>query len=182
MKRTLLVLVLAGLLVPGVADAKKRQRERNPDRDKPQHERALSMEQGTWQLGGSGTISFSKVGDTTDFWLALSPDAGYFVSDRFEILGQVDLAYNEEATWGAGAGVRYHIDLKPSWVYVGALGIISGVEHAPTDIQLQGGLLYPLARNVGLDLGLRADVWLPEQGDAYYTGAIGYLGVQAYWR
>jgi len=180
MKRTVLALALVGLLVPGTADAKRR--NRGGDRDKPQHERALPMEQGTWQLGGSATIDFSKVGDTTDFSLALYPDAGYFVADKFEILGQVGIFYDEDTVWDAGAGVRYHFDVRPGWFYVGALGILSGVEGSATDVQLQAGYLYPLARNVGLDLGLRANIWIPDEGDLYYSGGLGYLGVQAYWR
>ncbi|MBN1334805.1 MAG: hypothetical protein JXB39_02480 [Deltaproteobacteria bacterium] len=186
MTRTLLALALAGLLLPEVAEAKKRPRAQDTDREKPKHERLLSMEKGTWQLGGSATIDFSKVGDASDLWLNLSPDVGYFVANRWEILGQADILYNEDAAWGIGAGIRYHFDMRPSWIYLGALGTYSDDRvyalGAPLGIQLQGGLLYPLARNVALDVGLRANAWLPEEGDTFFSGGLGYLGVQGYWR
>jgi hypothetical protein len=183
MKRTVLALALVGLLIPGAADAKKRQRNPDRDRDKPQHERALSMEKGTWQLGGSATVDVTTFGGETDFALRILPNAGYFVADKFEILGLADVAYvAEETYYSVGAGVKYHFDLKPSWFYLGAMASYGDWGYTTTDIGVMAGLLYPLARNVALDLGVRADMYMPEVGDNYYGGSLGYLGVQAYWR
>ena len=186
MKRTLLALALAGLLVPGVADAKKRHRggDRAGDKDKPQHERALTMEKGTWQLEGSGTVDFSNQTGTTEFSLNLVPAAGYFVAERFEIRGAVGITYATDfAFQTVGAGVRYHFDVKPSWIYIGAGGYYLDQTGVALLVKPEAGFIYPLARNVGLDLGIKADVYIPDGGgDITYTGSLGYLGVQAYWR
>lgn len=182
MKRSLLALALVGLLIPGVAEAKKRNRDRGGDKDKPHHERALTMEKGTWQLGGSATIDFTNWSGETDVSFNLNPSGGYFVADKFEILGIVDIDYASDLTWGVGPGVRYHFDLKPSWIYAGAGLLYYGIEGYPINGRLEGGLLYPLARNVALNAGLKADLYFPDGGDMYYAGHLGYLGVDAYWK
>ena len=45
-----------------------------------------------------------------------------------------------------------------------------------------GGVLIPLAKNVGLDLGGQVGMVFPESGDSWLTLSAGYLGVQAFFK
>ena len=176
-----LTVILTTTLMASPALAKKGKGKKGGGRD-------LTMEAGTVQLGGNGTIDIFAAGGSTSVGVNLSPSAGYFVADSLEIFGGVDLGVaGGLSSWGLEAGGKYFIDVKPNWIYAG-LGLgygavtVPGVNASVNAFTLspQGGLLLPLGKNVGLDVGTRIDIAM-SGGSTSIAVPLGFLGVQAFF-
>ncbi|MFT4622548.1 MAG: hypothetical protein ACI8PZ_001204 [Myxococcota bacterium] len=152
--------------------------------------RDLAMDAGTIQLGGSATVDILSSGGSTDVVLNLAPTGGYFVVDNVELFGGIALGLGTIGTaWGFEVGGKYFVDIKPNWIYFGA-GLGYGVQTIDAgivtvsanvlNIAPQGGVLIPLGKNVGLDLGTRVNIGL-SGGSTFITVPIGMLGVQAFF-
>jgi opacity protein-like surface antigen len=193
MHRSLLTLALLGLLVPGVANAKKKKHD--PDR--------LVPEKGLMQLGGTGTVDISMYDGESSFGLNLNPSGGYFVTRKVEIFGNLNFSTTKGASsWALGPGVRYFIPMRPMWAYVGAsVGYgsntvtttdpVSGDEtdysYKSFNLTPGGGILYPVAKNIAIDLGGRINYTKPtgegmDDVKGTTTISLGYLGVQAFFK
>lgn len=143
----------------------------------------LTMKQGTMQLGGQVSVDLTSAGGNTNIGLTLAPNGGYFVADNLEVLASLGLHnFGGATTWEIGAGARYFLDLDGLWGYGGAMlgyGDIGGGN--PLIVTLQPGVLYPLSKNVGLDLGVPVKV-ISANGSTTINVSVGYLGVQAFFK
>lgn len=179
------ILVLIAVMA-GVADAEaapKKKGKKGKKKAKP-----LTMEQGTMQLGGQGTVDITSGGGITNVGVTVAPQFGYFVADQVELLVDVGVSHVGGGTsWQVGAGGRYLIPLDNSmWLYAGATvgyGQFSfgGVGADALVVTGLPGLLYPLSKNVALDLGARVQ-YLNASGTSMIVVPVGYLGVQAFFK
>lgn len=191
MKRTLTSLALLGLLIPGVANAKK---QRDPDR--------LSLEKGTMQLGGSATLDVDMYDGESTMMLNINPTGGYFVANRVELYGSLGFNTMEgSSSWSIGPGLKYFIPMRPMFAYVGGeLGYGSSsyssvdatgedVEYSYKSWQVQagGGILIPVGKNMAVDLGGRLGMSKPtgegmEEAKGTTHIKLGYVGFQAFFK
>ena len=185
MTRALLALAAATLLATP-AFAKKGKK----DKKGKSSGRELSMSAGTMQLGGSATLDVLSAGGNTSVGVNLNPTAGYFVADSVEIFGGLGLnMFGGVTTWGVEFGGKYFIDVKPNWIYVGlgagygstAVNVLGNTGNVSAfAVAPQGGLLVPLGKNVGLDVGTKINVAMAG-GSTVISVPLGFLGVQAFF-
>jgi hypothetical protein len=181
MKRILPLFAVIALLMPTTALAKKKKDGGGHNRGEG---RELAFKKGTMELGGSATLHFSTQGGASSWDVNISPAGGYFVQKRLELVGLVHLDKVKDVDdlgWGIDGGLRYWFDMKPNWFYVGALaGYASGNTLEGYGI---GGIVIPLSKNVGLDLGAQIGVRkYQDVDDMAFDLYAGYLGVHGFFR
>jgi hypothetical protein len=153
----------------------------------------LDIGQGTIELGGRATANIVMAGGNTDVYLDLSPTIGYFVSRRVEILGGVSMYVNEnDLDVGFFGGFDCFLPAEAVRPYLGGtLGYATGA-FGPSPwvigpygdvvtLSGRGGLVLPVNRKVGVDLGARVDVHFPDGGSSWVHIPLGYLGVRAFF-
>ena len=182
MKRFVLLALTLALVLPGTAMAKKKNKNNNNDG------RDITVKKGTMQLGGTATLDIESADGDSSWQVIVAPTAGYFLKKKFEIVGELGLGMNDDATtWTIMGGVRYFFDMNPMWAYAGALAGYGDYEYnvSTADGQLavqgQAGLLYPLGKNVALDLGGKLYLY-PGENYNYLTLSLGYIGVQCFFK
>lgn len=155
------------------------------------HAEELNLKEGTWELGGRATANIVIDSGFTDLYLDLSPNIGYFVARRAELLGGVSMYINEGAV-GVGffVGLDYFLSNNGVAPYLGgSIGYgTASYSIGPWDIDRgdivtlagRGGLLIPLNRKVGVDLGARLNFNI-EEGATWMHIPLGYLGVRAFF-
>ncbi len=179
MNRTVLIAVALALVLPSTALAKK---------GGGNSERLIKVSKGTKQLGGTATLDITSLSGNTSWVLNINPSGGYFVSKGVEVLGGVNLDLTDgSSSWGVEGGLRYFFDMNPMWAYAGGEGgygstDLAGTSYTTAEVAGHGGVLIPLAKNVGLDLGGQVGMVFPESGDSWLTLSAGYLGVQAFFK
>ena len=194
MKRIILLTLSLALLAPATAMAKEKKKgNNNSGNNSGGNTRDLVLKKGTMELGGSATLDVTAYDGSTNWGLNLNPQAGYFVKKGFEIFGGVNLNYvkydgMDAATgYGLNAGARYFIDMKPNWAYVGGQAAF----FPETDLMVAsaygvdalGGILIPLSKNVGLDLGATLGILKYDGMDKSYIDFNGgYLGIHGFFR
>lgn len=178
MTRALFLVLTLALLSPSTAWAKKG----NKGGDKGGDGRELTFKKGTMELGGYATFDLYAYGGDTTWMIDLAPTAGYFLTKKMELVGQLAVGFNGDDThWGLDGGVRYYFDMKPNWAYLGAMGGYASTKAL--EVFGQGGLLIPLSKNVGLDVG--AQLGIEKYADVDEVGvalSAGYLGVHGFFR
>jgi hypothetical protein len=165
---------------------------------------SLKITSGTMELGGTADfrseLSIPDSGDSrTGLVLNLSPMAGYFLADGFEVAARLGLGfflgdrYSDVAdTVSFALGARYFIETKLSLVlYFGLAFGMNFLIASDSDIEVQKslaieapiGLLIPLNRHVAIDLGLMLSfvASLEEMGGSTLSVPIGYMGIQAFF-
>jgi hypothetical protein len=188
MNRVVLLTLALGLLAPTTALAKKGKKGNNGN-----NTRELQLKKGTMELGGSATLDVTAYDGSTAWGLNLNPQAGYFVKKGLEVLGGVNLNYvkvediDGASGYGLGAGVRYFIDMKPNWAYVGgAVGFYPESDLALAssyNVDALGGILLPLSQNVALDLGASLGILKIDGLDkSYINFSGGYLGIHGFFK
>jgi len=152
------------------------------------------------QLGGTLLIDYNHQAQKGSNWkngtmIEVSPALGYFVADGLELLAAVYFArglgqlYDDETSFGAGLGIKYHFDLGKVFLYLGA-GL--GAEFLYPDggdlqpfltLQLPFGVLIPLNQHLAIDVGMIVNTafYLDEDWAMILDLPIGYLGVQGYF-
>lgn len=184
MWRALVVALVVGLVGVQDAEAKKGGKKGGGKKGKGGDKRELTMEAGTIQLGGQVSVdvlSGSTIGVT------IAPSGGYFVADNIEVLANVSVVSVAGATlWTVGGGGRYFIDMDDFWIYAGATAGYGQVDFGgfiddAVVITALPGILYPLSKNVGLDLGARVNIY-NANGATASTVHLGYFGVQAFFK
>lgn len=175
-------------------------------------ERPLLLTKHTMELGGQIALTpqvFILKGDNLrdksvgggDFTFA--PNIGYFVIDKLEILFNFGLTLPfgdgrtaEDVTIGFAVGARYFIDFEVVALYMG--GMIGPSWEIPDatsvpirdyfDINLMVGVLVPLNRHIGIDLGMRMNTHIRLDDDFADGGVrttisfpMGYLGVNGFF-
>jgi hypothetical protein len=194
MKRIVLLTLTLALLAPATAMAKEKKKgNNNSGNNSGGNTRDLVLKKGTMELGGSATLDFTSYDGSNAWGLYLNPQAGYFVKKGFEIFGGVGLNYikiediDAVTGYGVNAGARYFIDMKPNWAYIGGMGAF----YPETDLNAAsgysldalGGILIPLSKNVGLDLGASLGVLKYDGMDkSYINFSGGYLGIHGFFR
>jgi hypothetical protein len=155
------------------------------------HADELAIDDGTWELGGRATANIVIDNGYTDLYLDLSPTVGYFVADRTELLGGISMYVNEGAL-GVGffVGLDYFLSNNGVAPYLGgSVGYgTASYSIGPFDIDRgdvvtiagRGGLVVPLNRKVGIDLGARLNFNV-EDGATWLHIPLGYLGVRAFF-
>lgn len=165
---------------------------------------SLKITSGTMELGGTADfrseLSIPDSGDSrTGFVLNLSPMAGYFLADGFEVAARLGLGfflgdrYSDVAdTVSFALGARYFIETKFSLVlYFGLAFGMNFLIASDSDIEVQKslaieapiGLMIPLNRHVAIDLGLMLSfvASMEEMGGSTLSVPIGYMGIQAFF-
>ncbi|MFH1463764.1 MAG: hypothetical protein ABIO70_05185 [Pseudomonadota bacterium] len=180
MKRILPVLAALALMIPSAALAKKK----GGGNKQGGEGRELVFKKGTMELGGSATLDFYSWDGASSWDITIAPAGGYFVQKRLEIVGQVYLQKIKDVDdlgWGIDGGARYYFDMKPNWAYIGALaGFANGGTLEGFGV---GGIIIPLSKNVGLDLGGQIGIEKYKDVDAMGVWvSAGYLGVHGYFR
>jgi len=164
------VMMMAGLMAPTVA-----------------HSKELNLDKGIWELGGAATVDLLFLGGASDVSIFIAPSAGYFVADRLELRAGVGLAFvGGASTLGIFAGADYFIPGSSVDPYLGVelgYGIAgSGITGADTvRAAARGGVLVPLNRRVGIDVGARVEFLFPAGADVAVHIPIGYFGVRAFF-
>ncbi len=194
-----LALGLVGVASPAYAVDKPPQTKPNPKAQQPKPkaapERDLKMNQGTAEAGGSITLDINSGGGSTQVGANISPMIGYFVADKFEVIGGLGLdLIGGSTTWSVQAGGRIFIDMGDPWAYLGLMGgygqtsfnasaggvSVSGSSGAGL-LTIPAGVMVPLAKNVGLDLGARVNMSFAG-GGTFINIPIGYLGVTGFFK
>ena len=160
----------------------------------------LTLDAGTWQLGGQATLKASHYTQgtaETATHLSLTPGAGYFLVDGLELrlgLGFDLLLANGHANTGAAVwcdvGVRWFYRgfgivvpyvgaaVGPSWVF-------TNTDDTATTfaVSVPAGVVLALNAHVALDLGARMELDLGVRNAQGTTvqGTLGYFGVQAFF-
>ena len=149
--------------------------------------KTLEIGQGTFELGGHATanVYFVDVGDGFSFDIA--PQAGAFVTDQIEIVGTLDLFWvNGDLDMRVDLGADYFFDSEYLRPYAGAslgfgtypyVGVIADEVVSAT---ARGGVLLPLNRNVGVDLGMRL-AFLLDDSEVQLHVPLGFIGVRAFF-
>jgi hypothetical protein len=142
---------------------------------------AFAFDKGTMNLGGTASLSISKVDSDDDSTteLAVRPQFGYFVADNICIDGiliyESQSGDNDVSAFGIGIGGRYFynrfyggLDFQYQSVTRdvyndGSLGV---VEWTSTGMFLQPkvGVLLPVSENVYVDLGASYQLGIGEWG------------------
>ena len=166
----------------------------------------LLLTQYTMQAGGSivlePRIEKPKKGDSAGGgWFRFNPELGFFIIDNLELLFSFNLGipfgdfnvYNVDV--GFALGARYFIDFDIVAFYAGGMIGPSFVVpdnpdlnvHKYFNINIMVGILFPLNRHVGVDLGMRFNSAIlmgdyPRQvPTSVITFPIGYLGIDAFF-
>ena len=156
----------------------------------------LTLKKGTTSLGGSAKFSVTEVLDTSLFQLNVSPNVGYFVTDKLELVGLMQYSIfgtQERTTSGLsniGGGANILTDVGTTKLYVGALieyGCYSLACLVPTGasgkvVRLSGqlGFLYPLNSYLAIDLAVRPGLYFLTDRSVF-TFEAGWLGMKAYF-
>jgi hypothetical protein len=151
----------------------------------------IEVDEGTFELGGHATANIVMDDFGSNVFLDLSPHGGYFLADQVELLGGMSMIIDEGSLnvgfFGGldffltdegvapylGATVGYgmaQFDLSPFGVYTSDVVTLAG----------RGGLVLPLNRKVGVDLGMRVNLNI-DDGDSWLHIPLGYLGVRAFF-
>lgn len=152
---------------------------------------SLDIGEGTWELGGHATANIVLDEGRDDVYLDLSPTVGYFVSDHVELLGGVSMYINEgvlgvgffaglDGFFGKdgiapylGGTIGYGVSTYPYWWYeVGGTDVVT--------LSGRGGIVIPLNRKVGFDLGVRVNFNV-EDGRTWIHIPLGYVGIRAFF-
>lgn len=150
----------------------------------------LDFGEGTWELGGRATANVVLDDGNSNLFLDLSPTVGYFVSNNIELLGGVSLFVDDNQV-GAGffAGVDAFLADDGVAPYLGAtVGYGSqsyqfGLFQVGGDvitISGRGGIVVPLNKRVGLDLGARVNFNIADN-DTWIHIPLGYIGIRAFF-
>lgn len=132
-----------------------------------------------------------------------SPNLGYFIIDKLELLFNFGLVVpfgpsngGADVTLGFDVGARYFIDFDIVALYFGGMiGPGWAIPDAPNDpiedyfnINLMVGVLVPLNRHIGIDLGMRMNTSIRVDNDfpdgwtrTVISFPIGYLGVNGFF-
>jgi hypothetical protein len=149
--------------------------------------KTLEIGQGKFELGGHATVDiyFASPGDGVSATIA--PFVGGFITDNVELIGGLDLFVLEDSTAVSFfAGAEYFFPSEYIRPYAGGtLGfgsyeLIGVIGSDVFTISGRGGIVLPLNRNVGIDLGGRLDVFI-NNGEPGLHIPIGYLGVRAFF-
>lgn len=176
-------------------------------------ERPLLLTRHTMQLGGEISID-PKIrilkGDApnTDKTagggiFTFSPNMGYFVIDKLELLFNFGLTapFGESnggspVELGFDVGARYFFDFNIVALYLGGMvGPGWSIPDAPNvpiedyfNISVMVGVLVPLNRHIGIDLGMRMETNIRVDNDfadggtrTWISFPIGYLGVNGFF-
>ncbi len=147
----------------------------------------LEIGQGKFELGGYATanVYFVDIGDGFSFDIA--PQFGVFVSDAVELLGTLDLFWvNGNLDMRIDLGAEYFFESEYLRPYAGAslgfgsypyVGVIADDVVSATAL---GGVVLPLNRNVGVDLGLRL-AFLLDDAEVQLHVPLGFIGVRAFF-
>ncbi|MEQ1503661.1 MAG: hypothetical protein ABMB14_15590 [Myxococcota bacterium] len=152
---------------------------------------ALEIKEGTWELGGHATANITIDRGVTDLYLDLSPTVGYFVGRDLELLGGLSIyVHGQDVGVGFFGGVDYLFPTDGARPYLGGtVGYNTDVftygpyQYTASDVVTlsgRGGILLPLNRRVGLDLGVRVNLNIADTGTSTEI-PLGYLGVRAFF-
>ncbi len=174
-------------------------------------ERPLLLTRHTMELGGEITIAPAvqiykgDVDNKADGGgkFSFSPKLGYFVIDKLELLLNFGMEFPfgtadgfRDVTVGFGVGARYFFDFNIVALYVGGtVGPKWLVPDNPNvviedhfNINVMVGILVPMNRHVGIDLGMRMNTDIridndfPDGGQrARIDFPIGYLGISGFF-
>ncbi len=174
-------------------------------------ERPLLLTKHTMQLGGEISINprvMIRKGDVPNKSegggiFTFSPFFGYFVIDKLELLFDFYLTVpfggtdgGSDVVLGFDGGARYFIDFNVVALYMGGMigpnWRIPDNPVAPVEdyfnINLMVGVLMPLNRHIGVDLGMRmlfnirVDRDFPDGADrTWISFPMGYLGVSGFF-
>jgi hypothetical protein len=174
-------------------------------------ERPLLLTRHTMELGGEISIKpeihimHGDVDNKTEGggYFTLSPHLGYFVIDKLELLFNFDLSLpfgysgNLDVNVGFLGGARYFFDFNILALYVGGMvGPTWVIPDNPNDvirdhfnINVMVGILVPMNRHIGIDLGMRMNTDIRVDGGDLADGEertvisfpIGYLGVSGFF-
>ena len=151
---------------------------------------SIDIGEGTWELGGRATANIILNDGDSDLYLDLSPTFGYFVSDNIELLAGVSLLVTDNSL-GAGffAGIDAFLGNDGVAPYLGAT-IGYGTQNYQygffqygadvVTVSGRGGLVVPLNRKVGLDLGARVNVNIEDE-ETWIHIPLGYVGIRAFF-
>jgi len=149
--------------------------------------KTLEISKGKFELGGQATVDlyFASPGDGVSARIA--PFLGGFITDNVELIGGIDLFLLEGSTAVAFfGGAEYFFESAYIRPYVGGtLGfgsyqLIGVIGEDVVTLAARGGIVLPLNRNVGVDLGGRLDIFL-NSGEVGLHIPIGFLGVRAFF-
>lgn len=152
---------------------------------------SLDFGEGTFELGGRATANIILNDGQSDLYLDLSPTVGYFVSDKIELLGGISM-FVDDNVLGVGFFGGFDAFLGNDGIapYLGAtIGYGSqtyqfGFFQVGGDVVTlsgRGGIVLPLNRKVGFDLGGRLNVNFEEGGDTWVHIPLGYVGIRAFF-
>ena len=166
-------------------------KSRKPKPAPKEPERDLKMNEGTMQAGGSITLDIASAGGASAVGFNVYPNIGYFVADRIELLAGLDLGLGQGYTaWGFDLGGRVMIDMGDPWGYVGVTGGYGSVSAGGGGVSVSVGgaavtpmlgVILPVAKNVGVDLGTRVNIGIAG-GTTNINVPIGFLGIDAYFK
>jgi hypothetical protein len=149
--------------------------------------KSLEVGRGTFELGGHATLDiyFANPGD--GIAATIAPFFGGFVSDQVEVFGGLNLFVIEDNTAVSFfGGAEYFFESEYLRPYVGgqagfgSYSLIGVVASDVFTLSGLGGVVLPLNRNVGVDLGGRLD-FLLNDGEIGAHIPLGYLGVRAFF-
>jgi hypothetical protein len=175
-------------------------------------ERPLLLTRHTMELGGQITLapqaSILEGDNLPDNSMGggeftFSPHVGYFVIDKLEILFDFGLAVPfgdargaDDVTVSFAVGARYFIDFEVVALYMGGMmgpsWEIPDASSVPArdyfDINIMVGVLVPINRHIGIDLGMRMNNHIG-LGDDFSNGQtrttisfpMGYFGVNGFF-
>jgi hypothetical protein len=155
------------------------------------HAEKLSIDEGTFEFGGSATANIVIADGVNNVFLQLAPSGGYFVADRVELLAGVEMTV-DEGTFDIGffGGFDFFFTGDGVAPYLGAtVGYgVARFDEAPLVVQTtdsvtlsgRGGFVLPLNKKVGMDLGARLNLNV-YNGDTLLHIPMGYVGVRAFF-
>ncbi|MEQ1569957.1 MAG: hypothetical protein ABMA64_30265 [Myxococcota bacterium] len=151
----------------------------------------LGIDEGTFEIGGQATANIVLADGVSDVYLELAPSGGYFVSDTVELLAGLSL-HVDEGTLGVGffAGLDAFLGTEGVAPYVGGTVGYGMARFAPNSLFVysqdavtlsgRGGVVLPLNRKVGVDLGARLHLNI-DDGATWVELPLGYIGVRAFF-
>lgn len=156
----------------------------------------LELGKNTYQLGGSATANVAVQDGQSNIYLLISPEFGYFPANNVEIRFGANFLVDETAETGFGitAGADYF--LKGRWArpYIGAqVGVGNRqLDETPANfvpgaevvsVGGRAGLVMPLSKTVGFDIGARVNYNQPltDGASSWISIPLGYTGVRAFF-